>query len=384
MQTATLFIGADPQTHAGEADYVQALALAAKPAGVWLAARLGGAVADGAAPIATGRDAYARLPAPDHLAASLASFSRINIVACGASTLAAAQALQSELGAKAHLHAVLHMLPEDPSALTLPRTTVYAPVSDAPANIHLVTLPAVPHTNTQAACARELAVFAQQLQAGDFIKATQDAGFACAVVNAGFADAAGMHHPYTQDEAAAHGALLGQRLEGGTHLLLMHGGPRNLKDEGAGHATMAHFAKGYLRAQFAQGAAPRILRERFAPDLPYNAIKAAYALAARKTCRAFVSNAEGYGTLDGALKLLPPALPLGIFPFKAEDSDVTGQRQAHRAAYVAQGVALFDRPADPAGKPAAPRASSMAQDPAALIVARLTAAPRRTPGRTIA
>lgn len=373
MKAATLLIGADPQSHAGEADYFDALAAAPKAAGVWLAARLNGQDEKIAALLTAGKEAYAALPAPDHLAASLGQFARVDIVACGASTLAAALQLQKALGAKAHLHAVLHLLPEDTSQLPAASATVYAPVDKAPASLRLVTLPAVPHTNTQAACQQELAVFAQQPQVQDFLTLAEQAPFACAVVNAGFADAAGTHQPYTQDEAATHGAQLGARLDAGTHLLLMHGGPRNLKDEALGQATIEKFKDGYLRAQFAKGAAPCVLRERFAPQLPYNVIKAAYALAARKTCRAFVSNAEGYGTLDGALRLLPPGLPLGIFPFAAEDSDASGQRQAHRAAYVAQGVQLFDRQS----RTAAARPAVTADDPAALILQRLAAATRR-------
>ncbi len=344
---AYFFIGTDRATHAGYADYMQALGLALQgiDADVY-AARTSGGLGHGITRgLPTDNAGYDMLPALDMASARtvLARYDEIHVVALGQPSLQAldqaAHALSAG-GKRIESSAVLHLVDTNDVALLWQLdATVYAPIEHAPQNLDLVTLPCVPHTATLMACEAEAAKFAQTQNGQTMAQINRvGAAFACAVVNAGFTSAEGDHTPYQASEAFAQGFALGRDMAPNTHLLLMHGGPRNLKDEEAGEKTLDAFQNGYLRGQGEQKATPKVLSERFNTAAKYNAIKAAIALSHNTGCAAFISNAEGYGTMDAALALTPPGLPLGMFPFTAEERDATGQRRANTQKYNERGI----------------------------------------------
>lgn len=343
---AYFFIGTDRATHAGYADYMQALGLALKDTDAHVyAARTAGGLGHGITRgLPTDNAGYDRLPALDmpSVRTVLARYEEIHIIALGQPSLQKLEETAHALsagGKRVESSAVLHMVDENEVArLWQLDATVYAPIKHAPQNLDLVTLPCVPHTNTLVSCAAEAEKFAQ-IQHGKIMAEINRvaAPFACVVVNAGF-NVDNTHQPYTASEAFAHGFALGRDMMANTHLLLMHGSPRNLKDEEAGENTLDAFQNGYLRGQGEKKATPKILAERFNTASKYNAIKAALALSHKAGCAAFISNAEGYGTMDSALTLTPPGLPLGMFPFAAEETDTTGQRRANTHKYNTLGI----------------------------------------------
>jgi hypothetical protein len=150
------------------------------------------------------------------------------------------------------------------------------------------------------------------------------------------------HVPYTEAEAQAHGAALAARLPLGTNVMLMHGGPRNGLDEKAGQDTVNAFKAGLAEA----GTIGEVAFEPFQQGLPYNVIKAAYIAARSPLCRAFISNAEGYGTMDGAaLHVNRSTTLLGMFPFDALKT--SQQRMDNISVYNQRGIAVLE----PFGQP---------------------------------
>jgi hypothetical protein len=344
---AYFFIGTDRATHAGYADYMQALGIALQgiDAEVY-AARTSGGLGHGITRgLPTDNTGYDMLPALDMASVRtvMARYDDIHVIALGQPSLQKLEETAHALsagGKRIESSAVLHMVDEGEVArLWMLDATIYAPIETAPQNLDLVTLPSVPHTGTLTACQAEAAKFART-QNGQIMAQINSVGaaFACAVVNAGFAGTDGNQKPYTAREAFAHGFALGRDMAPNTHLLLMHGGPRNLKDEEAGEKTLDAFQNGYLRGQGEQKYAPKVLSERFNTAAKYNAIKAAIALTHQAGCAGFISNAEGYGTMDAALALTPAGLPLAMFPFAAEEQDPTGQRRTNTQKYNALGI----------------------------------------------
>jgi hypothetical protein len=225
---------------------------------------------------------------------------------------------------------------------------VFSP-SETETTVYHHKLDAVPHTNSPSSCAIDYALFQEDARFQEFNELVgQDAPFAFAVLNAGFpvAKENGTEwHPYKEYEARRHGYDLGSRMAAGTALLLVDGGPRNLKDETEfGQNNMSVFVDGYLRAQHAiHDVTPGVFTERFVQGAPYNVIKAGFVLCTKENCLAFVSNSEGYGTMDGAVLYADNQKgQLLMYSFEAQYEDITGQRAQNIEKYKDLGVSVID------------------------------------------
>lgn len=297
----------------------------------------------------------------------LQPYESVTIVAAGHSTLQQALKFASGLEQESRdisINYITHMVGGgDIDRIVSSGTHVFAPITEDEINaslststvddLRLTTLGAVPHTNSRILCLQEYNRYVQTPQ-GKRAKALVDSpdGFAFAVINAGFeVGSPPTYRPYTAQEAAAHGRALGYQLAAGTHLIVAHGGPRNLRDEnpnvgkGDTHTdqpTMTAFVEAYVAAQKERGGTPQIIEERFAQGLPYNIIKAGYIMADSANCRAFICNSEGYSTMDGAvLHINNRRLLLGMFYFQAQDADKTGQRLVNVEKYCRMGIAVL-------------------------------------------
>lgn len=147
-----------------------------------------------------------------------------------------------------------------------------------------------------------------------------------AVVNAGVNITGLGWQPYTQDEALAQGYALGAAQPPGTHLVLSHGGPRNLVDEKEyGEMTADAFAEGFRAAQKSKESVVTAVIERYTPDNGYNMVKAGLMLSQQDGCLGFISNSEGHGTMAGAiLHANNREILLGMFPYAAQKLDPSG------------------------------------------------------------
>jgi hypothetical protein len=203
------------------------------------------------------------------------------------------------------------------------------------------------------------------------------------VLNAGFETAEKTRVCYKEDEAESHGRALGKKLAAGTHLVLAHGGPRNGQDDKALQTDLMEiFAKAYLEAQEAKGAQPEILREPFVMNGPYNIIKAGYIMGQADNCKAYICNGEGYGTMDGAVMHIDNReKTLGMFLFKALDSDKTKQREENTKKYHKLGISILTAGGDGSLQiqrhPEEQKTPALQQDAAEVITRNLgLAAPR--------
>jgi hypothetical protein len=363
-QKAVIFVCADEAQFGGERDYMKALAADINARGqrkdtAYFFCKQGSGGTNNPEAMPLSNADYAAIPSPDRLPLhDIAGMASVEIVAVGHSTLKAATSLPSLITGGSNtpsvsLGYITHMIKDsaDLKYITDRNMTVFSSASreeiaalDAKlaAKVNLVQLAAVPHTNTQASCKVNYDAYMKTVsgqEVAQFVSEKQP--FAFAVLNAGFS-VDGEHVPYTEKEARKHGAALGHHLPAGTHLILAHGGPRNLLDEQAGQNTVDAFAAAYQSAQAERHAQPKIIRERYAAGLPYDIIKAGYLLSHASNCQAFVSNSEGYGTMDGAaLQVDNRKQLLGMFPFQALYADATGQRQANIEKYNQKGVAVL-------------------------------------------
>ena len=279
----------------------------------------------------------------------------VTVIGVGNSTLATLKDIEKNHPNKnIGFSYITHMVDngDDVEWLASNKANLFAPIdmkalkelnSTASRNVHLHTLNSVPHTNTLEACYVDYARFGET-DNGQLLKEQMSVNgpVAFSVINAGFG-IEDNHHPYREDQAYSHGFALGKGLEVNTMLLAAHGGPRNLKDENEfGQKTMDKYAEGYLAAQHEKGGNPVVIKEAFAFGLPYNVIKAGYLLAQAPNCNAFISNAEGYGTMDGALRLIDKDHVLtGMFPFNALYADPSGQRQTNIQKYHEAGIKIL-------------------------------------------
>lgn len=234
------------------------------------------------------------------------------------------------------------------------RITVFAPLArddlqaldrDAATQLDFHPINAVPHTHTPDFVALDVAQFQHTDHAARALPWLHNkTPFAVAVVNAGFEldDHAGRHHTYTMAEAEAHGTALGKHLPQGTKLYALEGGPRNAKDAAMVGDTVLAFTNAYAAANGIGGS--DIVIDRFLPLAPYNAIRVGYHLAKDPSCLAFICNAEGYGTMDGACLNVGntrDGFLFGAFPFAALDADRTGLMQKMLQHYHRDGMALL-------------------------------------------
>ena len=302
---------------------------------------------------------YAAIPSTDNLPLQdISGMSSVDIIAVGQSTLKPAVALSALVtdnpsSPAVKLNYITHMIEDndDLKTVTDHNITVFTPSTRADiaaldkkmaARINLVQLDSVPHTNSKTSCKIDYDIYMNS-PSGHSVARIVDKGepFAFVVLNAGFS-VDGNHVPYAAKEAREHGAALGRGLPAGTHLILAHGGPRNLLDQQDGHDTMNAFATAYQSAQAERNTHPQVICERYESGLPYNIIKAGYLLSQAKNCMAFISNSEGYGTMDGAaLHVNNKEKLLGMFPFQALYADTSGQRQENIEKYNRMGVSVL-------------------------------------------
>lgn len=214
----------------------------------------------------------------------------------------------------------------------------------------------VPHMNIPAVCAANYDIYAQTTQGRDTIGMLETGQpFAFMVVNAGISlknDPKRAYAPYMAAEAEEHGFALGQRLRRDavdgkpTNLILTHGGPRNLRDEKEfGQFTTNAFVRGYKKGQSKKGSSPNIMVERFG-EQPYDMIKVGFHMCRpespfARNCRVFGTNAEGDGTMAGAVGMLDNDItPIIMIPFQAvrevSDRVATMKRMFH------SGIDMFD------------------------------------------
>lgn len=223
-------------------------------------------------------------------------------------------------------------------------------------DIYLETLPSVPHTNTLKSAQENFEnaqwvtnqpgfIHSQSIATvNQWIK--KDKPFVIAVINAGYEikDKNGTKTwiPYTCREAYAQGHSLGKYLGKGTNLYAAQGGPRNAHDKTTdGQHPTIEYVRGFMEAQgwVNTQAAIEAYDDKF--NL-WNPIKASYIFAQHPLCKAFISNAEGYGTMDGAVLAIDNTEKLlGCFPFDALYQDPTGGRQKNIDAYNQKGIALL-------------------------------------------
>jgi hypothetical protein len=381
-RTLLFLLSADENYNAGERDYMKALVAQISAAGLrrdteYLFYKLLSEDKK-AAQVAQDNGGDPRvLPATDKEYAAVPFISpdasyrvknakNVKIIGAGHSTLDAAVELSSQLQVKAEISYITHMV-DDRQCLqkivdngvhlfattTRNKLTEMSPVLAK--GVNFTKLDAVPHTNALASCKVEYDKFLRESPNREKVKQIIESGepFALVVVNAGFeVGPDNVYMPYTEQEARHHGAALGELMANDyfpykTNLIAMHGGPRNLRDENPSkekhdfhksQKTMDVFAEAYYAAQKEFGKEPILVLERFAQGLPYNAIKAGYVMGGLENCVAFVSNSEGYGTMDGAVLLVPNRRKLlGMFPFYAQYQDPTGQRQENIDKYKKAG-----------------------------------------------
>lgn len=273
-------------------------------------------------------------------------------IGLGENTLEALCAIHDRLESSQHHFAfVSHILePSQREVLRTREITAFTPSDIKRHDISHVRIGAVPHTATTPVLkhhATEMLKFGDE-RIADMINLREE--FAIAVLNAGF-DVENdlgerIYVPYSEEEAFEHGGILGGMMPKNTNLILVDGGPRNLRDIAEGQHTGDHFLASYYDANGNSDTAPKLVYERFEQGLPYNAVYGAMYLAkASGLSRAFITNAEGYGTMDAAaLHIDNSTQILGMFPFMANALDSTGDRLEKIKEYNALGVRLLDVP----------------------------------------
>lgn len=372
-QKTILFILADESRNAGDRDAMKAIARAIAghedPALQYLAYKS----APGDALTATAR---AITGDPRHLPTTDAEYANVpllddavlagirdetQVVAVGTRTLDDAlhvQALLRAQGIDPDVHYMSHKLDAGMmKAIVDHQVTAITPVTrdalkklDEPLGgaIKLLPIDAVPHTNLDVMddylgfmATENGRIVHNMIMSGE--------SYVFAVVNAGVNIADIGWQPYTQDEAAAHGYALGAAQPPGTHLVLSHGGPRNLVDEREhGEMTADAFAEGYRTAQKTKESVVTAVIERYAPDNGYNMVKAGFMLSQQDGCLGFISNSEGHGTMAGAiLHANNREILLGMFPYAAQWLDPSGQPLANIEKYNKLGICTLSvRPED--------------------------------------
>ncbi len=277
------------------------------------------------------------------------------IIGCGEETLEPLCALYDSFPGipPADFAFVSHMLhPQDKTLLKGRGITAFTPSEiRGEQNLHHVKIDTVPHTMTQARIEQDYKTMLETSSNADALKRMTGLKkpFALAVLNAGFdvETSAGVKQrfPYYNDEAARDGKALGEMLPVNTSLLLMDGGPRNCHEQeleqNNAQTFMEAFRDANADANFQDGAKsrPELIYERFEKGLSYNSTAAAMHMGGFDECSAFISNAEGYGTMDSAIRFVNNQDKiLGLFPFRANAEDVTGQRLDNIRKYDALGI----------------------------------------------
>ncbi len=369
-QDTVIFIVADEARYGGEADYMKGIAAELKRRGCrkgtdYLVYKtVGGAQGGNPHLLPLDNTAYAAVPCVDEIDANvLKRTGKINIIGAGHSTLGTVTDLAAQTGGRATASYITHMVDDRAhlqkiveNNVTLFATTTQHALCGIDhtlgAEAKFVALEAVPHTISKASCEAEYDAFAVSLQKRTDPEATAcrailEGGdlFAFALLDAGFEVGKESHIPYTAAEAARAGAALGAALPPYTNLILADGSPRNLMDRKMGEDTMGAFSEAYKRAQMGlvgmkdPDGPPYVVREFYKPGLSYNIVKAGYILGGRDNCVAFISNSEGYSTMDGAVMFIDNRKKLlGMFPSNVQYADETGQHQENIEKYNKRGI----------------------------------------------
>lgn len=337
MAKKYLFIGADRAVNAGEADYMKALALTMREEDICADGDIYPCriQKDATSVVKNSSDIYARnvLPSSNNDYDRLPIFDKdfldsleidaldeVEIVGMGQSTDDALMTA-SEYFREKYIHAfayyVTHEVEENKiDALSMIHTRIFTPSEDPKVldNFDVFALNSVPHSFTQKTCEAEYAKFLQSPN-GEMVEQMlkMEKRFAIAIVNAGFT-VNGNFETCSAEEAYSNGFALGKVMGRGTDLFVADGGPRNSEDEKRGQFCFDQYDEGYRMRQFRRQYVAASIKERFEPDLPYNFIAASFVLAQQGKCQAYVSNIEGYGTMMGALQLVPENVPLVMQP----------------------------------------------------------------------
>ncbi len=366
-----IFIVADEARYGGEADYMKGISAELKRRGCrkdteYLVYKTVGGGGD-PHELPLNNEQYAVVPCVDKMDASvLQRTGKISIIGAGHSTLDTVTGLAAQTGGKATASYITHMVDDRAhlqkiveNDVTLFATTARHALCGIDhklgAEVKFVALDAVPHTISKASCEIEYDAFVASLQK----RTDPDAAacrtilegeglFAFALLDAGFEVGKEGHVPYTAAEAARAGAALGAALPPYSNLIIAEGSPRNLMDRKTGEDTMNAFAKAYKHAQMDlvgtedPDGPPYVAREFYKPGLSYNVVKAGYILGGRDNCVAFISNSEGYSTMDGAVMLIDNRKKLlGMFSSNVQYADETGQHQANIEKYNKRGIAIL-------------------------------------------
>jgi hypothetical protein len=371
-----VFVTPDPAVNLGDVDSVNALAIQIDTQGkcentTYFAGKIAGVDATKAQldndTLPKTNNEHAKLPhisdVLKRIISNPAKPDDIKIVGIGIATLEDAQEaaliLKTQFPAAQVSASYMAHLPQDLDSLqfiTENNIKLFTPDTldsyDVPLGLQHFKLDTVPHTNTPGICKADAedAKF-KTTDNGRKVAEWQESGapFAIVVLNAGFGtqvDGQTVHKPYTAAEAEAHGKALGMAVPEGTHLFLQHGGPRNGFDEKAGERTSDSFIKGFLAAQKERGAEPQVVFEPFVQGTPYNSIKASFVIAQSENCVAMISNAEGYGTMDGVVTHVDNSSRkiVGMFPFDALKG--IKAREENLEKYNQKGIAILALGAD--------------------------------------
>lgn len=364
-KTRIILICADENVNRGERDYAIALGLqlADHHGADVISYKVGHRVvaADQTVRLALNNNEYANIPHVD-IDSVINQITQVkgdvHIIGAGESTCAdliKINGLAKSQGINVKSSLITHIVtPTQEDELSQTDIHVFTPSSarelpklDATGKLHCVS--AVPHTATEENLAYHARILTEQSANGAAINKIVHGGkpFATVILNAGF-DVDGQHMPYTEIEARAHGLALGRYMDNNTALILVDGGPRNLKDKELGEFTDQAFIQGYLQGQNARHATnnPVIIHEKFEPGLAYNSLYGMLHYSKQDNCRAVISNAEGYGTMDAVIQFIDNQSKLsGMFPFAA--NEYVPQRLENISQYNKAGIAcLFNQDGD--------------------------------------
>lgn len=355
-----LFLVADEQTNAGERDYLLAFSHALKnKQGVECSVRkvlqqdFDRPVLDGdSASLPLDNMEYENIrpyvlgEMIDNIIDVRKAGNKVLVIGAGQSVIPQISELYHTFGSFSSVQfaVVSHMLEErDIAHLAGKKIEVFTKAQEVEADISHHFISNVPHTATaEGAEQNAVNMLKYSPHAGKLVDIFNgQSPYAIAVLNAGF-KVNDVHIPYYEDEAYEHGMALGQSLPANTSLILVDGGPRNLTDRND-YKQLTHesFRNGFMEgAASLDGAGREFVHEAFEFGLPYNSVLGTMHFANAKNCVAYISNAEGYGTMDAVFRIvkLAPGRLIGMIPFSANEKDETGQRLENIEDYRKRGI----------------------------------------------
>ncbi len=374
MSKSIILICANERPNAGERDYAVAISAELEKRGVTDVCAMkiqrnnddsfGSPSSSSTLPVSNKK--YTSLPefsldlAQEFIAAELRKGNSVEILGAGQSTLTELAQISDMLdpeNTQARCSYLTHMIEDQYTVDTIiaKNIQIYAPTTQQNLEekfsradmVRLQTISTVPHTTTRSKIESDAHFFLETENGQTLNKTLQRGGsFVTAVLNAGFdvstTNQGKIRVPYFAHEAKRDGAALGALMSADTALVLIDGGPRNALDRNAGELTREAFIEGYKTAQAEKSGSPQIIYEEFKPDMDYNSINAMLSFADHPSCKGFISNAEGYGTMDAVIQFADNQKILtGMFPFEANERDTTGQRMENIKKYDQMGISLI-------------------------------------------